>query len=198
MAQMMKRRRILQVAAGLPAAIALRAQNPYAAATSGKPDELPKLEAIPPDGVADAQRKFCTGIQLAALKRLCDMVLPRIGETPGAAEAQAAEFLDFLLSESPADRQTLYRTGLDALNTQARAKQGKSFAEVDAATAAEILAPLGKPWTYKDPAEPLTKFLRTAKADILTATVNSREWIQVVSQRNRNAAGTSIFWTEIA
>ena len=126
------------------------------------------------------------------------MILPKIGETPGAAEAQAAEFLDFLLSESPADRQTLYRTGLDALNTQARAKKGKAFAEVDAVTAAAILAPLGNKWTYKEPTDALAKFLRTAKADILTATVNSKEWIQVVSQRNRNAAGTSLYWTEIA
>lgn len=187
----MKRRRILQVAAGLPAAVALRAQNPYAAATSGKPDELPKLEAIPPDGVADSKPKFCSGPQLAALRRLADLIVPKIGETPGATDAQAAEFLDFLLSESPADRQSLYRNGLDSLNA-------RGFLKADAAGAAAILAPLGKPWTYKTPTEPLAAFLRTAKADILTATVNSKEWIQVVSQRNRNAAGTSLYWTEIA
>lgn len=191
MTTFMRRRRILQVAAGLPAAVALRGQNPYAAATSGKPDELPKLEAIPPDGVADSKPKFCSGLQLAVLRRLADLIVPKLGETPGAADAQAAEFLDFLLSESPADRQSLYRNGLDALNA-------KGFLKADAAGAAAMLAPLGKPWTYKAPAEPLAAFLRTAKADILTATVNSKEWIQVVSQRNRNAAGTSLYWTEIA
>ena len=191
MTTLMRRRRILQVAAGLPAAVALRAQNPYAAATSGKPDELPKLEAIPPDGVADSKPKFCSGLQLAALRRLADLIVPKIGETPGATDAQAAEFLDFLLSESPADRQSLYRNGLDALNA-------RGFLKTDAAGAAAILAPLGKPWSNKAPTEPLAAFLRTAKADILTATVNSKEWIQVVSQRNRNAAGSSLYWTEIA
>ena len=45
-----------------------------------------------------------------------------------AGEAKAAEFLDFLLSQSPADRQALYRAGLDRLQADARNRSGAAFA----------------------------------------------------------------------
>lgn len=168
-AVIMRRRRILQAAVALPAIARLAAQT-------AKPDELPKLETIPPDSFAEPAAKFFTAAQFEALRKLADLILPAINGTPGALEARAPEFLDFLISQSPAERQKLYRDGLDWL-----AAKGVSEAS---------LAPLRQPWSYAAQ----TDFLHTAKADIMTATVNSREWIAVVSQRNRNAAGTSIFW----
>ena len=162
----MRRRRILQGAVAIPAIAVLRAQ---------KPDELPKLEVVPPDSFAEPTVRFFTAAQFGALRKMADLILPAINGTPGALEARAPEFLDFLISQSPADRQSLYRKGLDAL-----AAKGVSEAS---------LAPLRQPWKHGQ-----DDFLHSAKADILTATVNSREWIAVVSQRNRNASGTSIFW----
>jgi hypothetical protein len=35
---------------------------------------------------------------------------------------------------------------------------------------------LRAPWTYEPPADPLARFLQAAKADVRTATVNSREF----------------------
>jgi hypothetical protein len=169
MAVIMRRRRILQAAVGLPAITALRGQ-------AQKPDELPKLETIPADSFAEPVARFFTAAQFGALQKLADLILPSINGTPGALEARAPEFLDFLISQSPAERKALYRNGLDAL-----AAKGVNEAS---------LAPLRTKWTPVAQSE----FLHVAKADIMTATVNSREWIAVVSQRNRNASGTSIYW----
>jgi hypothetical protein len=184
----MKRRRFVQSLAVLPAASALAQQ-----ATQ----DNPKIDFGVPDVGADPVPHFFSAPQLSALRRLSDLILPNIGETPGALEARAPEFLDFLIGDSPADRKQLYRTGLDALNANARRKFGKAFADLNATQADTVLAPLHERWTYATPADPLSSFLRVAKADIMTATVNSREWITVVSQRSRSAGGTSIYWHPI-
>ena len=181
----MRRRRFTQTMLALPAAPALLAQ------------EMPKIEVGVADAGAETVPHFFSAPQLAALRRLSELLLPAMGETPGALEARAPEFLDFLIGESPAERKQLYRAGLDALNAGARRKYGKAFAELDAAQADAVLAPLHERWTYDAPKDPLAAFLREAKADVMAATVNSREWVQVVSQRSRTASGTGIYWHPI-
>lgn len=164
---------------------------------------LPLLSSTPallaqqvatPDTVANPVPRFFSPPQLAALRRLSDLIMPAISGTPGALEAGAPEFLDFLVGASPLPRRALYRSGLDALNTRAIAAFGKAFTALDDTQAATLLTPLGDPWTWKDPKDVFAAFLRTAKADILAATVNSREWIAVVSQRSRNANGIGTYW----
>lgn len=195
----MKRRRFVQALAALPAAPGLVAQQAGSGAGKAPDDELPRLDRFSvPDAAAEPVPHFFSAPQFAALRRLSDLVVPKIGDTPGALEARAPEFLDFLISDSPDDRKQLYRDGLDALNAQAAAKFGKPFADLDAAQADGILAALHDRWAYLAPSETLTAFLRAAKADILTATSNSREWIAVVSKRNRNASGTALYWRPIA
>ena len=103
-------------------------------------------------------------------------MLPRVGETPGALDTRVPEFLDFLISRSGADQQKLYRDGLNhALD----------------------LAPLSEPWTYEEPRDPYAKFLQQAKHDILTAAVNSREWIAAVAKRNPAVTGTGTYWLPV-
>jgi hypothetical protein len=188
----MKRRHFVQGLAALPAVPSLIAQQP--ARIVG---EVPKVEVIAADAAGDMTPVFFSAPQLAALRRLSDLIVPAINGTPGALEAHAPEFLDFLIGDSPADRQQLYRSGLDALNHQASKQFGKGFADLDAPQAGKVLAPLGDPWTYVPPSDPLAAFLRVAKADILTATVNSEEWISVVSKRSRSAGGTGMYWRAI-
>jgi hypothetical protein len=190
----MRRRRFTQSLLAVPTAAAL----PTASALWGQ--EIPKIEFAVPDVGAEPVPHFFPPPQMSALRRLSDLILPAINGTPGALDARAPEFLDFLIGQSPADRKQLYRAGLDALNSGARTKYSKSFAELDATQADAILAPLRERWTNSRndaPADPLSAFLRAAKADIMTATINSREWIAVVSQRSRSASGTGIYWREI-
>jgi len=196
----MQRRRFVKALTVLPAAPAVLAQQTGSGqAKAPIADELPRLDQFSvPDAAAEPVPHFFSSPQLSALRRLSDVILPKIGETPGAHEARAAEFLDFLISQSPDDRKELYRGGLDALNAASAAKFGKPFADLNAAQADEVLSPLRERWTYAEPATTLAAFLRAAKADVLMATSNSREWIAVVSKRNRGASGTALYWHPIA
>jgi hypothetical protein len=161
---------------------------------SSTPALLAQQEVATPDAVAKPVPRFFSPPQLAALRRLSDIVMPAIAGTPGALEAGAPEFLDFLIGASPLPRRALYRSGLDALNSRAIATFGKAFTALDNTQATTLLTPLRELWTWKDPKDVFAAFLRAAKADILAATVNSREWIAVVSQRSRNANGMGAYW----
>jgi len=195
----LKRRQVIQTIIGVPAAAALplpaAAQAP-AASPSG-PEELPKTPVTTADIAGPGTPGFFSAPQLTALRRLAEIVCPATEETPGATQAGAAEFLDFLIGRSPQDRSKLYRSGLDRLNADAQRQYHKPFAEVSTQQADAILAPLREPWSYAGPAEAFAQFLLAAKQDILTATVNSREGIQAVSGRRRSAGGMGLYWFPI-
>ena len=122
------------------------------------------------------------------------MILPTVGETPGALAAGVPEFLDFLIAESPAQRKAFYRSGLDALNSRSIGKFGKAFSAIEVSDAESFLSPLHEQWTYDPPTDVFHSFLQSVKADVLAATVNSREWIDVVSKRSRSAGGVGTYW----
>ncbi len=134
------------------------------------------MDSQTPDATADPVPHFVTPQQFATLQKLSDTILPRIGETPGALDVRVPEFLDFLISRSGADQQKLYRDGLNR--------------PLD-------LKPLAEPWTYEGPRDAYAKFLQQAKHDILTASVNSREWIAAVAKRNNAVTGTGTYWLPI-
>ncbi len=140
--------------------------------------EIPQLQTAAVDLAGDPIPQFFTAGQYSALRKLSDLLQPSLNGTPGALDAKVPEFLDFLISVSPADRQQLYRGGLDALNAAAMKRSSRPFSEAGDSDAATILAPLREPWTYEAPADPLAHFLREAKHDVYTATVNSREYNQ--------------------
>jgi hypothetical protein len=191
----MQRRKMLQSVLGVSAATALpgRLLAQSAAATS---EENPKLAASAADSVADGTLRFFDAAQFAALRRLGQILVPARPNAPGAIEAEAAEFLDFLIGQSPADRQTLYRDGTIRLNKEAHSRYSKPFAEIAAGDADAILAPLREAWTYEAPSDPFARFLRAAKADFLEATVNSRQWAMAQPAR-RGASGLNTYWFPI-
>jgi hypothetical protein len=195
----MKRRRVLQAVAALPGAGFLTAQQPAAPpkAAPQASEETPKIDVTVADAAADTVPRYFSQSQFAALRRLCDIIAPRISETPGALDAQAPEFLDFLIGQSPSDAQQLYLQGLDRLNDEARKLFRAEFAQTTSTQADEILAPLRQPWTSDLPSEMLGRFLRQAKLDILDATVNSTAWVRVVSKRSRAASGLGSYWRTI-
>jgi len=192
----MKRRRFIQALAATPAAPALLAQQSQQAQPAPPPAEA-SLRYTVPDAAAETVLHFFTAQQFAALRKLSDILNPPMNGAPGALEAKAPEFLDFLLSQSAADRQQLYRNGLDGLNAQARKRFTKPFADVDASQAEALLAPLHDPWTYDTPADPVAAMLRAAKDDVRRATTNSREWnLASVTGRTRGVGG-GLYWLPI-
>ena len=186
----MKRRSFFQGAAALPA---LPAAAQYSS-PSAPSSELPKLTETAPDAVAGGVRTLFTVEQMAALNRLAELLVPAFSGRPGAVECRAVDFLDFLLKSSSEGRQSLYRNGLDRLNSESLRLHRKPFAQIEPSSAATILAPLGAQWTYETPSDPFAQFLREAKEDLLQATTNSREFAQAMSRRSRAASGINAYW----
>lgn len=192
----MKRRRFLQTVAAAPIApAALAPQPPGPAPSQAQPAESgQKIEYATADAAGEMAPRFFNPQQFAALRRLSDILFPAANGLPGALDADAPGFLDFYIGISPADRQQVYRTGLDALNAQSRKRFNRPFAETDAAQAGELLAPLRQPWTYDSPADALARFLRAAKQDVRIATLNSSEWSTSGGGGGRRAGGVGQYW----
>lgn len=192
----MKRRRFIQTVAAAPA-VAIPAMAPAAQPAVPRPQaEAPKFELSSLDVAGDTTPRFFSAVQLATLRKLSDILMPAMNGMPGALEAGAPEFLDFLIGASAADRKQLYKNGLDTLQTQAQKKFGKAFADLNETQAGELLAPLKQPWTYDPPADPFARFLREAKADVRTSTINSREY-STAGAAGRRGGGMGQYWYPI-
>ncbi|HTX34646.1 MAG TPA: gluconate 2-dehydrogenase subunit 3 family protein, partial [Bryobacteraceae bacterium] len=128
----MKRRALLRSLVAVPAAAAVPAeafaQQGRASAPANR--DTPDTPTTGADAAADGLVKTFNQAQFSALRRLGEILMPAAQGTPGALESGAAEFLDFLIGVSPADRVRLYRGGLDRLNAEAERRYGKSFAEI--------------------------------------------------------------------
>lgn len=191
----MKRRAVLRSILSLPAITALPAaaqQTP----SETKPRDVDgpaHLQMTAADAVVATPPSFFTPEQFRVLARLCDLLVPAAAPKPGAKDAAVPEFLDFLIARSPADRQQLYRTGLDRLDAEARRRFDASFAVIHDPQAAELLASLHQPWKFEPPSDDLARFLASAKEDALRATVNSREW-GAASMGRRGGRGMGFYW----
>ncbi len=168
-----------------------------------QPQEIPVLKTTPLDLAGETDARFFTADQFAALEKLGSVLMPPLKGNPGALDAHAPEFLDFLISVSPADRQRIYRGGLDSLNAQSKHKFHKPFAELDEAEVDAVLRPLlvVRPWPEDLPADPVKSFIAQVHEDLRTATVNSREWAASAAQGtrrfSRGGRGTGTYWKPV-
>jgi hypothetical protein len=182
----MKRRQAIRALLGAPAVAAI----PLPAMAQ----EMPKLATSTADAVGEPSVHYFSSPQMAALRRLGDLVVPAGAGRPGARDAQAAEFLDFLIGQSPADRQSLYRNGLDHLQSEARSRFSTAFESLTPQQADAVLAPLHADWTYAAPPEPFARFLREAKEDLIAATMNSHEFSDAQAAAGRRPSGMGTYW----
>jgi len=162
---------------------------------------VPKLALVEPDSAAETFTGFFSPSEFAALNKLAEILVPPIKKNPGAIDAHAPEFLDFLISRSPAPDQKLYRDGLEGLNTSAKKHFHKSFAEADAQQADSIIRPLlvVRAWDRDMPKDPMQHFLTQVHDDLRTATMNSAEWAATGSStgRGRFNQGRRFYWKPI-
>ena len=147
----MKRRRMIQSVLGISAASALPAplfsQTPP---PSSAIDEHPKLALSATEAVAEPAPRFFDPESLRALRHLGEILVPPMQKMPGAVEAEAAEFLDFLIAQPfLADRPQTFSLRpfrivlfVARLDKEARSRFGKPFADLASADADAILAPL--------------------------------------------------------
>lgn len=79
-----------------------------------------------------------TARQLGTLRAAADRIIPP-DETPGAAEAGAAEFILRLLSCDLSGEQATYLEGLDGIDREAEGHYGKAFADLGPAEQDAVL-----------------------------------------------------------
>ena len=157
---------------------------------------LPHTEVV--DGIAATIQRFFTLVQMATLVRLSDVLLPPIGDKPGARQAETPLFLDFLIGSSPAARKRVYTGGLDWLDAESRKRYGKGFANLDDAQADSILKPLLRTWMNDHPpTEPHADFVNIVHDDIRTATINSRSWSDKTAADSKTSTAAELYWYPI-
>jgi hypothetical protein len=157
---------------------------------------LPQTEVV--DGIAKTEQRFFTLVQMATLFRLCDVLMPPIGNKPGAVQAETPLFLDFLIGRSPAARRKAYTVGLNWLDSESQSRYGKAFAKVDDGQADAILKPWLRTWMSDHPPTELhADFVNIAHEDIRRATVNSKAWSEVPSVGALASTETGLYWYPI-
>lgn len=170
---------------------------------SRQPADVPHLDVTAIDLAGQPAVRYFTPTQFATLRKLGELMVPPVKNNPGAIDAQAPEFLDFLISASLEDRQKLYLSGLDSLEAQSNDKFQKPFAELDARQADAILRPLlvARPWPEDFPSDPLESFIAQVHNDLRTATMNSREWAAATEKAGhhftRGFRTTGFYWAPI-
>jgi hypothetical protein len=203
----MQRREFIQamVALGLaPKLLAQQAANPAPPPAAPVPWtlglnptlELPHTQTA--DTIAASDPTFFTALQMNTLTHLSDVLMPPVGNKPGALMAETPAFLDFLIGSSPDARKQLYAGGLDWLNGEAQSKYGVPFASTSAAQADALIRPWLRTWmTDHPPAEPHANFINIAHADIRTATMNSKVWIATLGQESEDWVTSGLYWSPI-
>jgi gluconate 2-dehydrogenase subunit 3-like protein len=161
-------------------------------------NETPNTPVVPADETAQNVNRTFNPEELSTLAKLSELIVPSWNGCPGALEAEAPEFLDFLIGCSPKSRLDLYRHGLDALNESAHEKFEKEFAKLDEAQADTLLSPLREHWEFTaSNNDNLRAFLQAVKSDLLRATLNSRPFIDAISQTRRPRNASRFYWTPI-
>jgi hypothetical protein len=154
-----------------------------------------ELNTLVPDAVAQIDAHFYNEEQTATLRRLCEVLMPPLKGYPGALDAGAPEFLDFLIGVSPLDRKQMYKGGLDWLDAESRRKFLVAFAKTTNAQADALIRPWLRAWmTDHPPTERHERFINLAHSDIRTATVNSQAWSEAARAAGRATAGVDLYW----
>jgi hypothetical protein len=157
---------------------------------------LPHTEVV--DGIAETELRFFTPAQMGTLARLCDVLLPPIGNKPGAVQAETPLFLDFLIGSSPSTRRKMYTSGLAWLDSESRRRYKLPFVKLDDTQADTILKPWLRTWmSDHPPIEPHAEFINITHEDIRTATVNSKAWSDVPSVGAQEGTAIGLYWSPI-
>jgi Gluconate 2-dehydrogenase subunit 3 len=119
-------------------------------------------KAVAKRKAAAAAPKFFTPAQHRTVDVLSELIIPADDRSPGAKAAQVADYIDFALSESPADAKTQWTEGLTALDAASHAQYGKAFADATPEQQTALLTEVAK--NEFNPTTPLEKFFREAKA----------------------------------
>ena len=104
---------------------------------------------------------FFSGEDFARIERLTELIIPS-DQTPGAREAGAAEFVDFMVAHDTEQQQPM-RTGLAWLGEQSGHRFAHPFLELTEAQQVSLLEPLAYAAKYREGEEVGREFFRRLK-----------------------------------
>lgn len=101
------------------------------------PEEIDRDNAL----LAD---RFLTDQEMAQVKILVDIVIPKDEVSPSASEAMVPDYIEFMLKDQPAN-QTFFRGGLMWLNHQANERFSMSYNDISQSQRMEIIEEIAWP-----------------------------------------------------
>lgn len=112
-------------------------------------DAIDKLTRVPREVLDSAPaRKFFTAHEMATVRVLVDIIIPRDGQSGSASEARVPEWMDNILADNQVsdDRRRLaMRGGLGWLDREAHARFGRTFTGATAAQRLQIVEDIAWP-----------------------------------------------------
>jgi hypothetical protein len=76
---------------------------------------------------AAAAPKFFNAAQMALIATISEHIIPTDDHSPGAIAAEVPQFIDLMISESPAETKKLWSDGLAAVDKMSEAKNGAAY-----------------------------------------------------------------------
>lgn len=138
MSNEMNRRSALKILGALPLAAALpevaSAESTSASPTSDAPTSL-----------APTTLKFFTPHEMATVRVLSDLVIPRDERSGSATDAGVPEFMDYMLHDASERTRVEMRGGLAWMNNEARKRFGTDFVHASTAQQTSILDDIAWP-----------------------------------------------------
>lgn len=118
-------------------------------------------------GGTPAALKFFTAAQHRTVDALTEVIIPTDERSPGARAAKVADYLDFILNESPADARQAWKDGLVALDGASVAQFGRPFVELTAEQQVAIVTEAAR--NEGNATTPLETFFSEAKGRTIHA-----------------------------
>jgi hypothetical protein len=153
----LSRRDALKIAVGVGAAVMIPLVPPEVAAAAQRAVASGKPAAL----------KFFTVAQHRAVDALTEVIIPTDERSPGARAARVADYLDFILNESPVEARQVWKDGLTALDAASTSQFGKPFA--DLTTEQQVAVVTEAAANEQRPTTPLETFFVEAKGRTIHA-----------------------------
>lgn len=154
----------------------------------------PNIPVTQPDAVATTDTRYFTPARYATLIAFSKAVMPGGQGYPGAVDAGAPEFLDFLIGGSPAERQAMYNSGLDRLNADSMKECKVPFAQADAKQVDMVIRPHLRAWINDHPpTEPHLLFVNQVHRDIREATLSSPAYAKAAEAAGDRTPGIGLY-----
>ena len=105
--------------------------------------------------------KFFNAGQMALIATISELIIPTDDHSPGAIAAEVPEFIDLMISESPAETKKNWTDGLAAIDKLSQDKNGAAFTKAAKDQQIAILTEISK--NEARPQTPEERFFKTIK-----------------------------------